>query len=76
MNEDKVRKVIENLKPIKDLEVGMSKEVKICQWKFNVHYNAYETKCDKIFCLSDEIDNYQYFNFCPYCGREINDDRD
>ena len=53
------------------VRLAFSEVEKECEWKYTVHYNSYETNCGEIFCLSDEIDNFQFFKFCPFCGKKI-----
>jgi len=60
--DQKVREHIDSMLPDED-----------CDWRFNVHFNSYESECDQIYCLSDEIDNYQNFKYCPFCGKKINE---
>jgi hypothetical protein len=43
----------------------------VCKWKYDEITGAWETSCDNLFSFLADGPVENNFKFCPYCGREI-----
>ena len=45
-----------------------------CRWTYNEDMEAWETDCGNAFCLENDDPADNHMDFCPYCGRPLDNE--
>jgi hypothetical protein len=49
----------------------MDNEKPICFWKYDEHHEAWDTGCGEMFQFMVDGPKENSFDYCPYCGCEL-----
>lgn len=53
----------------------MNKLSSACKWTLeNDDWNIYNTSCSNSFCIEEGMPKGNGFNYCIYCGKELEED--
>ena len=44
-----------------------------CEWKYDIDTGIYRTECANKYMFFDSTPDVCIFDYCPYCGKNIND---